>query len=142
MRSPRAPASSNTWMYVAGGIAAVAVLVIVGAVVVMAVVSAGKTTPAPNVEQNFVDALERKPCALPATCTKQREGLVTYPVCTKDAPMGALEPGDYLLVKKNGRAYAGYVSSPSADGKHFVVTQFIGNEADDVTAADVWRLCR
>jgi hypothetical protein len=127
-------------MYVVGGIFVVAMLVIVGALVAMRVMLAG--APQPNVEQSVVDNLKAKPCALPTTCTKQREGVVTYSVCTKNAPMGPLAPGDYVLVKKEARAYAGYVAEMSPDAEHYVVKEIVGDDADDVTTADLSRLCR
>jgi serine/threonine protein kinase len=133
------PASSNAWMYVVGGIAVVGLLVIVGAVVVISTISVPK---APNVEQSVVDGMKLRPCAPPSTCKKQREGTVTYPVCTKNVPIGPLSPGDYVLVKKGARVYAGYVAQPSPDSEHYVVKQIVGSEADDVTTADLSRLCR
>jgi serine/threonine protein kinase len=136
---PRRPPPSNTWMYVVGGVAGLGLLIIVGAFGVMMTVA---TPRQPNVEQTVVDGMKLRPCAPPTTCKKRREGAVTYPVCTKNAPMGSLVPGDYVLVKKNGRAYAGYVAQPSEDSEHYVVKQIVGNEADDVTTNDVWRLCR
>ena len=137
---PRLPSSSNTWMYVVGGILVVALLVIVGALGVMRVMLARAAQP--NVEQSVVDNLKAKPCALPTTCTKQREGVVTYSVCTKNAPIGPLAPGEYVLVKKNARAYAAYVKETSPDAEHYVVKEIVGDGADDVTTADLSRLCR
>jgi hypothetical protein len=142
MPRPPPPPSSNVWIYVAGGIFVVAAIVIAAAVGVMQIMVARAGAGPTNVEQSVVDNLKSKPCALPTTCTKRREGLVTYPVCTKNAPMGPLMPGDYVLVKKGARAYAGYVAEMSPDAEHYVVKEIVGDGADDVTTADLARLCR
>jgi serine/threonine protein kinase len=140
MPRPPPPPSSNVWMYVVVGIFVVAAVVIAASVGVMQVMVA-RAGPA-NVEQSVVDNLKVKSCAAPTTCTKKREGVVTYSVCTKNAPMGPLMPGDYVLVKKGSRAYAGYVAEMSPDAEHYVVKQIVGDDADDVTTADLARLCK
>jgi hypothetical protein len=140
---PPPPPSSSAWMYVVGGIIAVATVIIaVAFVVILYVARPSAVAEGSGIEQRLVDNLKLKPCLAPATCTKQREGAVTYPVCTKNAPIGPLAVGDYVLMKKEGRAYAGYVSAPTEDGEHFVVKQIAGDDADDVTAGDLSRLCR
>ena len=128
-------------MYVVGAVLAIAALAIIGSMLAMRMVVAGATSPA-GTEQRVVDAVKKKPCLAPTTCVKQREGSVTFPVCTKNAPMGPILVGDFVLVKKGARAYAGYISSPSSDGEHFVVKALVGDDIDDVTAENLSRLCK
>jgi serine/threonine protein kinase len=134
------PPSGSAWMYVVGGVVVLLLLLGAGALGVIRVVLARPAQS--NVEQTVVDNMKLRPCVPPTTCTKQREGLVTYPVCTKNAPLGPLRTGDYVLVKKGDRVYAGVVSAESEDAEHYVVRQLVGDEADDVTTADLARLCR